>query len=252
MHEVLAICARADVPAGLLNSIADIFDDPQYRARGNIGTYPSRIGELAVPDVVPRLSATPGAIKWLGPALGEHNDDVLRDVLGLQRARDRRPAQARSHLMPLPASPDRTELHVRTLEMRGYERDDGLYEIEGHLVDRKAKPLDRSTAARSRPARDSRHVGASGRRRRPGRARRDRGERRHAACDVQEATDAMRLVVGERIAHGWTSMVKERLGGKIGCTHLMEMLLPLATAAFQTLAHVRLARPTSSTATAGR
>ena len=81
--EVLAICARADVPAGLLNSIADIFADPQYRARGNIGTYPSRIGDLAVPDVVPRLSATPGAIKWLGPALGEHNDSVLREVLGL-------------------------------------------------------------------------------------------------------------------------------------------------------------------------
>jgi crotonobetainyl-CoA:carnitine CoA-transferase CaiB-like acyl-CoA transferase len=80
---VLAICARADVPAGLLNSIADIFADPQYRARGNIGTYPSRIGELAVPEVVPRLSATPGAIKWLGPALGEHNDEVLREVLGL-------------------------------------------------------------------------------------------------------------------------------------------------------------------------
>jgi hypothetical protein len=63
----------------------------------------------------------------------------------------------------------------------------------------------------------------------------------HATC--KEATDAMRLIVGERIAHGWTNMVKTRLGGKAGCTHLMEMLLPLATAAFQTLTHVRLSRP---------
>jgi crotonobetainyl-CoA:carnitine CoA-transferase CaiB-like acyl-CoA transferase len=81
--EVLAMCERADVPAGLLNSIADIFDDAQYRARGNIATHPSRIGELAVPGVVPRLSATPGSIRWLGPALGEHNDVVLQRVLGM-------------------------------------------------------------------------------------------------------------------------------------------------------------------------
>jgi crotonobetainyl-CoA:carnitine CoA-transferase CaiB-like acyl-CoA transferase len=81
--EVLARCERAEVPAGLINSIADIFAYPQYRARGNIAMHPSRIGELAVPGVVPRLSATPGAIQWLGPALGEHTADVLRSVLGL-------------------------------------------------------------------------------------------------------------------------------------------------------------------------
>ena len=82
-RDVLARCARADVPAGLINSIADIFEDPQYKARGNIASHPSRIGELAVPDVVPRLSATPGAIRWLGPALGEHTREVLRRVLGM-------------------------------------------------------------------------------------------------------------------------------------------------------------------------
>jgi crotonobetainyl-CoA:carnitine CoA-transferase CaiB-like acyl-CoA transferase len=81
--EVLAICERADVPASLIYSIADIFEDPQYRARGNIATLPSRIGDLAVPGVIPRLSATPGSIQWLGAALGEHNEEVLRSVLGL-------------------------------------------------------------------------------------------------------------------------------------------------------------------------
>ena len=145
--------------------------------------------------------------------------------------------------MPLPASPNRSELHVRTLEMHGYSRDDGLYEIEGHLVDKKTKPLV-----------------VHGREIAPGAAIHDMWVRLvvdadlvvrdvvavsdvtpHATC--KQATDVMRVIVGERIAHGWTSMVKDRLGGKIGCTHLMEMLLPLATAAFQTLAHVRLARP---------
>lgn len=80
---VLARCEAAGVPASLINSIADIFEDPQYRARGNIRTLPSRIGDLAVPEVVPRLSATPGEIRWLGEGLGASNDDVLREVLGL-------------------------------------------------------------------------------------------------------------------------------------------------------------------------
>jgi crotonobetainyl-CoA:carnitine CoA-transferase CaiB-like acyl-CoA transferase len=82
-EEVLALCERADVPAGLINSIADILANPQFKARRNIAMHPSRIGELAVPGVVPRLSATPGAINWLGPALGEHTGDVLREILGM-------------------------------------------------------------------------------------------------------------------------------------------------------------------------
>src|SRR3954469_15242322 len=63
---VLARCAKGGVPASLIFSIADIFDDPQYRARGNIKMTDSRVGTIAVPDVVPRLSETPGQIRWLG------------------------------------------------------------------------------------------------------------------------------------------------------------------------------------------
>jgi crotonobetainyl-CoA:carnitine CoA-transferase CaiB-like acyl-CoA transferase len=80
---VLARCEAAGTPASLIYSIADIFEDPQYRARGNIRTMDSRIGDLAVPEVVPRLSATPGEIRWLGEALGAHNDEVFRELLGL-------------------------------------------------------------------------------------------------------------------------------------------------------------------------
>lgn len=83
LETVLARCARSDVPASLLYSIADIFEDPQYRARGNIKMTDSRIGELAVPDVIPRLSQTPGQIYWLGEGLGAQNDGVFGNLLGL-------------------------------------------------------------------------------------------------------------------------------------------------------------------------
>jgi crotonobetainyl-CoA:carnitine CoA-transferase CaiB-like acyl-CoA transferase len=46
----------------------------------------SRIGELAVPDVIPRLSQTPGQIHWLGEGLGAQNDEVFGSVLGLSNA----------------------------------------------------------------------------------------------------------------------------------------------------------------------
>jgi crotonobetainyl-CoA:carnitine CoA-transferase CaiB-like acyl-CoA transferase len=82
-QDALGRCDAAGAPAGLINSIADIFDDPQYRARGNVRTVDSRAGPLAVPDVVPRLSDTPGEIRWLGAALGAHNAEVFGGLLGI-------------------------------------------------------------------------------------------------------------------------------------------------------------------------
>ncbi|MFF2846315.1 CaiB/BaiF CoA transferase family protein [Streptomyces sp. NPDC058001] len=80
-RDVLDRCGAAEVPAGPLNSIADIFDDPQYAHRGNIALHDSRIGPLAVPGVLPSLSETPGEIRWLGPELGADTEEVLREVL---------------------------------------------------------------------------------------------------------------------------------------------------------------------------
>ncbi|WP_026240169.1 CaiB/BaiF CoA transferase family protein [Parafrankia discariae] len=79
--EALARCREAQVPAGQLYSIADIFDDPQYKHRETITVEESRIGPLAVPGVIPALSDTPGEIRWLGPELGAHTDDVLTELL---------------------------------------------------------------------------------------------------------------------------------------------------------------------------
>jgi crotonobetainyl-CoA:carnitine CoA-transferase CaiB-like acyl-CoA transferase len=85
--EVLTACQAADVPCGPIYAIDEIFEDPQYRARGNIRIFDDpRAGEVAVPEVVPRLSLSPGRIDRLGPALGADTDAVLTEELGLDAA----------------------------------------------------------------------------------------------------------------------------------------------------------------------
>jgi crotonobetainyl-CoA:carnitine CoA-transferase CaiB-like acyl-CoA transferase len=84
LETALARCAKGGVPASLIYSIADIFEDAQYRARGNIKMMESRAGAIAVPDAVPRLSATPGEVRWLGEGLGAQNVEIFRDLLGLE------------------------------------------------------------------------------------------------------------------------------------------------------------------------
>ena len=82
--ELLRICEQAQVPCGPIYAIDEIFEDPQYAARGNIlKMQDERVGELPIPNLVPRLSDTPGSVKWLGPRLGEHNDEVFKGLLGL-------------------------------------------------------------------------------------------------------------------------------------------------------------------------
>lgn len=86
--ELLKLCEQGQVPCGPVCSIDEIFEDPQYRARENIlHVKDERIGELAIPNVVPRLSETPGKVKWLGRSLGEHNEEIYRDLLGLSDQR---------------------------------------------------------------------------------------------------------------------------------------------------------------------
>jgi succinyl-CoA:(S)-malate CoA-transferase subunit B len=85
--ELLRKCEEAQVPCGPIYSIDEIFADPQYEARGNIlKVQDERVGELPIPNLVPRLSDTPGSVRWLGPALGEHNDEILKGLLGLTDA----------------------------------------------------------------------------------------------------------------------------------------------------------------------
>lgn len=83
--EVLERCFEARAPAGPLNTIADIFGDRQYHARRTlVAIDDEEVGEtVIVPSVIPRLSETPGRIAHLGPRLGAHTEEVLREVLEL-------------------------------------------------------------------------------------------------------------------------------------------------------------------------
>jgi formyl-CoA transferase len=78
-EDVLGAMQQAEVPAGRIYSAADIAVDPHYAARGMIEQVVAGDGEpLKVPGIVPKLSATPGAIRSAAPQLGEHTDEVLR------------------------------------------------------------------------------------------------------------------------------------------------------------------------------
>jgi succinyl-CoA---D-citramalate CoA-transferase len=79
--EVVAAMQAADVPASKIYTIRDIVTDAQYAAREMIREVELHDGSrLAVPGVVPKLSQTPGGFDGGGPRLGEHTDDVLRDL----------------------------------------------------------------------------------------------------------------------------------------------------------------------------
>ena len=146
--------------------------------------------------------------------------------------------------MPLPPSTDREQLHVRTIDMRGYRRPDGMYEIEGHITDVKNLPM-------QPPGRDAPMP--------PGVPIHDMSVRlvvdEHLVIsdvvvaidsgpygDCKDATESLSVLKGARIGAGWTKRAKELLGAE-SCTHVVELLIPLATAAYQTLAPVSFTRP---------
>ncbi len=76
---LLGMLDEAQVPNGKIYSIADIARDPQYLAREMIRQFTLKDGTpLKLPGIVPKLSATPGDVNWIGPELGEHTEEVLR------------------------------------------------------------------------------------------------------------------------------------------------------------------------------
>jgi formyl-CoA transferase len=82
--EVLRVLRAAAVPSGLLYSPEDMLADDHYRARESIVEVDTDgYGPVTMQGVFPRMSNTPGRVRWPGRALGADTDDVLRDVLGL-------------------------------------------------------------------------------------------------------------------------------------------------------------------------
>lgn len=138
--------------------------------------------------------------------------------------------------MPLPAPVPREPVHTRTITCEGYLREDGLWDIEGHLVDNKHYSYD---------SEDRGQVEA-------GAAVHDMWIRItvdeqfvvhevEAVTDVSpygicpEVTPNFARLAGLNIDHGWRRKVRQFMGGVNGCTHLVDLLDPMATTAFQSI-----------------
>lgn len=80
--EVLAALEQAEVPAGPIYSVAEMFEDEHYQARGLFETVPNEAEDVVVPAIHPRLTDTPGRTDRGGPGLGEHTGEILSEVLG--------------------------------------------------------------------------------------------------------------------------------------------------------------------------
>lgn len=78
---VLAALEETGVPAGRIYSVADIVADPHYQARGMLLQAELPGGaSVKMPGIVPKLSDTPGEVRWQGPTLGEHTSAVLAEL----------------------------------------------------------------------------------------------------------------------------------------------------------------------------
>jgi crotonobetainyl-CoA:carnitine CoA-transferase CaiB-like acyl-CoA transferase len=81
--EALKILEDAEVPSGPIYSVADMFADEHFQARGLFEEVESNGKPLIIPAMIPKLSDTPGETLWPGPELGAHNDEVLGGLLGM-------------------------------------------------------------------------------------------------------------------------------------------------------------------------
>lgn len=136
-------------------------------------------------------------------------------------------------------------MHTRSIECNGYKREDGLYDIEGRLIDTKSIDFHNKDRGHVKPGGhihemwirltvdldlnvidvEARTVFSP-----------------HAMCP--DITPNFERLKGLSIHRGWTRKTRELLGGTQGCTHLVELLGPVATTAFQTIYHDKLQRDT--------
>jgi len=138
--------------------------------------------------------------------------------------------------MPLSPPAPRETLHTRRIVCEGFLREDGLWDIEAHLLDTKSYDFtnhERGTIKPGEPLHEMRL-----------RLTLDDAMVVRAVEAVTEAgpfavcgaiTPAFQALVGLTVGSGWRRRVDELLGGVKGCTHLTELLGPMATVAFQTI-----------------
>ena len=145
--------------------------------------------------------------------------------------------------MPLPDPAPRTLLHLRDIALRGWQREDGLFDIEAHLQDTKSYSFendDRGVMQAGEPLhgmwlrltiREDLEIVA---------CTASSDHTPYAICP--SAAPNFAALAGLRIGPGFNRAVAERVGGTHGCTHLRELLGQMATVAYQTLYPIRAAK----------
>ena len=148
--------------------------------------------------------------------------------------------------MSLTTPAARKHLHTRTISCEGFEREDGLFEIEAQIVDQKTYAVDEPIRGH-RPA--GAHVHDMQVRltlERDMTVRAIEVATNHAPYDIcPSVAPGYQALVGAKIGGGWRKAVTEAVGRTKGCTHISELLMPMATVAFQTMGNWKPA-PASS------
>ena len=133
------------------------------------------------------------------------------------------------------------DIHNRVITCKGYKRDDNLWDIEGHIVDTKPYSFpnkDRGGEIKAGEALHEMWV----------RLTIDLEMNIHDAEGCIDASPfnychtispIIKQLIGLQIAPGWTKRTRALMGGKKGCTHLTELLGPIATTAYQTMVSAR-------------
>ena len=139
-------------------------------------------------------------------------------------------------MMPLSAPVARKQLHTRSVTLNGFKREDDLWDIEVHMTDIKSYDVEnqwRNGIAAGDPIHEM--------------WVRLTIDDTFLVKDVEAVTDnspfqmcpnitsAYRELIGIRIGRGWRRAINEKVKGRMGCTHITELLAPLATVSFQTL-----------------
>jgi hypothetical protein len=138
--------------------------------------------------------------------------------------------------MPLSPPASRSPVHTRSIECRSYRRDDGLFDIEGHLTDVKSYPFTseyRGEVKAGEPVHDMwlRLTVDDQMVVRDVEAKTDAGP--YAICPA--INPAFAKLKGLSVGPGWNKKVRELLGGVQGCTHLVDLLGPLGTVTLHTV-----------------
>jgi len=146
--------------------------------------------------------------------------------------------------MPLPESKiPRKHIHTRQITCKGYQREDGLWDVDAHITDVKTYTVDNSHRGDIHPGVPIHEMWI--------RLTVDVDLLVHDCIAVTDyspyrccpdITPIFKRLIGHKIAPGWTRRVKELVAGKQGCTHLADLVAPATTTLYQSMAGIGIAK----------